>query len=166
MRVQTLINTQPHRQTEFNIWNKILRDIGKNRQLNNQILNDSSIDMTKPVVISTLKINVLPTQNTDDDLDALQAAAASTLINSVYPEMNSDNLPYDYFAHKIIVAPRNCDVKLINNTALSLFRPQEQITSFTATNTLDLTDPNNVTEVPVEVLDSIEAPGNFYKFYT
>jgi hypothetical protein len=139
------MNQQPHRTAEFKKWNKVLRDIGKNR---GPLLKDNKIDFNDNAVRSVLNTNHV--QSIDD------------LMVKVFDGIENPDLPLNYFKDRAILAPKNIDVTSINNRGLKSFLPEQTPHIYTATNTLDMTDPDNITELPVEILNKIEIPGKFY----
>jgi hypothetical protein len=149
MRIENMIKKYPQRKIEFKVFNKVLRDIGKNR---GPLIHNNQIDLDNIQIRKILNCNIIERSGEDS------TALLNNLIDTIYEEMNVTPNPRTYFKDRAILAPRNQEVDSINLSTLEKFKPHQEATSLFATNSLDFTDPNNITEIPVEILSKIDMP--------
>jgi ATP-dependent exoDNAse (exonuclease V) alpha subunit len=145
MRVNNLKVNDLNNSAMYDEWNKVLHLIGKQRR------PFRSIDLSDRNLLQRLQVNVV------DDSDP------ATLIDIVFDGLNTERTaPMEaerYFADRAILCPTNEEVNLINNMALEMFRPDAEVHRLMSTDYIDESDPMQFAQVPVEVLNTIEATG-------
>lgn len=87
---------------------------------------------------------------------ATVVSSIEDLINKIYPEvLHIANKPTSWLKERVILAPRNDRVALINSLILSKFEAESSVY-----NSIDtMRDPTEAVNYPVEFLNSLEPPG-------